>query len=137
MNKNIENDIKNITQIVLKSVFTVLNKANIETTKKELSKFPVTIDKDSIDVTFPGYYEFVESGRKIGKRPPIKPIIEWIKREKIDTSNINIVSLAYAISISIEKKGIKSRPFIEELQFQIAIIVRDYLVNKINNKLLK
>jgi hypothetical protein len=137
MNTNIQQEVKRITEIVLKSVITVLNKANVETSKKEASKFPIKIDKDSIDVFLPSYYEWVDSGRKAGKRPPIKPIIDWIKREKIDTKDIGIVSLAYAISNSIGIEGTKARPFIEDLQQQIAILVRDYLVNKINKTFTK
>lgn len=135
---NIQQDIKRITEIVLNSVISVLNKANVETTKSESKKFPVKIDKDSIDLTLPSYYQFVDSGRKAGKNPPVRPIIEWIKREKIKLEQgMTITSLAYAISRSIGRDGTKSRPFIDDLRTEIGILVRDYMVTKINNSLKK
>ncbi len=137
MTTNIQQNIKKITNLVLNSVVSVLNKANVDTTNSEKKKFSVNIDKDSIDVLLPSYYEWVDKGRKPGKRPPIEPIIAWIKREKIQTEGVSITSLAYAISNSIGIEGNKARPFIDTLQEEIALIVRDYLVTEINNTLAK
>jgi hypothetical protein len=49
----------------------------------------------------PEHYEFVDKGRKAGaKPPPIKPIDAWIKKKGLDLN-------AYAVAISIGRKGIK------------------------------
>lgn len=137
MNANIQKEIKRITGIILNSVFKVLNNANISTSKKEVAAIPVTVNNDKVEVALPGYYEFVDKGRKPGKKPPIGPIINWIKKNKIDTKDIGITSLAYAISNSIGIEGTKAKPFIDELQTEIGILVRDFLVNKINTDMVK
>lgn len=137
MNANIQKEIKRITGIILNSVFKVLNNANIETSKKEVVAMPVTVTGDKVEVALPGYYEFVDKGRKPGKKPPIGPIINWIKKNRIDTKDIGITSLAYAISNSIGIEGTKAKPFIDELQTEIGILVRDFLVNKINTDIVK
>ena len=69
---------------------------------------------------------WVEFGRKAGGMPPIKPILEWIKKRGLsDTTTAAggrrkrgadfykaATSLAWAIAVSIAKKGTKARPFL-------------------------
>ena len=61
------------------------------------------------------YWKYVESGRKSGKFPPISAIREWVKIKpvmprpyngKLPTEN----QLAFLISRSIAKKGIRPKP---------------------------
>ena len=138
MTTNINKDIRKITQSVLNTVISVLNKANVKTTKSESKKFPVTVNDKDISVSLPEYYLYVDKGRKAGKRPPIKPILDWIKREKIKVpKEIPVLSFAWAIANSIANDGVKARPFIDVLTDQIGELVRTYLITNINNQISK
>lgn len=55
------------------------------------------------------YVVYVESGRRGGKMPPLKPIEDWCKRHGIPTAN----SVLYAIRKMIGKEGIRPRPFLD------------------------
>jgi len=64
------------------------------------------------------YGIFVDQGdgRKGGKMPPVRPLIEWIKEKGIKVpGNLTVESFAFAIAKKIEKKGTnpRPRPFIE------------------------
>ena len=65
------------------------------------------------------YWKYVENGRKSGKFPPISAIREWVKVKpvmprpyngKLPTEN----QLAFLISRSIAKKGIRPRPIFKD-----------------------
>lgn len=65
------------------------------------------------------YWKYVENGRKRGKFPPISAIREWIKVKsviprpyngKLPTEN----QLAFLISRSISKNGIRPRPIFHD-----------------------
>lgn len=65
------------------------------------------------------YWKYVENGRKSGKFPPISAIREWVKVKqvmprpyngKLPTEN----QLAFLISRSIAKKGIRPRPIFND-----------------------
>ena len=65
------------------------------------------------------YWKYVEDGRKSGKFPPISAIREWVKVKpviprpyngKLPTEN----QLAFLISRSISKKGIRPRPIFDD-----------------------
>lgn len=81
----------------------------------------------SIDVAAEANHAYwVEFGRKAGGMPPIKPILEWIKKKGLsDTTTAAggrkkrgadfykaATSLAWAIAKSIAAKGTKARPFL-------------------------
>ena len=68
------------------------------------------------------YAPFVEEGRKKGKRPPLAPIIKWIKQKRIRLQNkksggfikmsdTNIKGAAYTIARKIGRKGTKATHF--------------------------
>lgn len=57
------------------------------------------------------YVEYVESGRRSGKMPPLQPIEDWCKRHGIPTNN----SVLYAIRKMIGEEGIRPRPFLDEV----------------------
>jgi hypothetical protein len=65
---------------------------------------------------------FIEKGRRAGaKPPPISPIEEWIKAKNIQFQdkrgrNLSTKSMAFIISRSIGKKGIKPTPIIEKAE---------------------
>lgn len=136
---NIKKDIAKITGSVLKAVTKILNNASVKTTTAEaVSKFKVELNGKELDVIIPGYYLFVDKGRKKGKRPPVRAILNWIRDEKISIpQGLTELSFAYAVANSIGNEGIKPRPFIEEVQDETAILTRDYLANIINKELIK
>lgn len=74
-------------------------------------KYEVNKAANTVSVTAPDYYVWIETGRRPGaRRPPILPIIEWMKRKRIAPGQENRV--AWAISTAIAQRGIKPRPFV-------------------------
>jgi hypothetical protein len=73
----------------------------------------VVVRRGRVEVLLPEYADFVDEGRKAGKRPPIAPILRWIKRNRIK-SDVPPKALAFAVANSIAKKGIKARPFLDD-----------------------
>jgi predicted thioredoxin/glutaredoxin len=64
------------------------------------------------------YWINIEDGRKAGsKMPPISVIKRWIiQRGIVGRNGISNDSLAYLISRSIAKKGIKAQPFLRNIK---------------------
>ena len=77
------------------------------------------------------YWEFVEYGRKAGKAVPIAPLKNWLLAKGLKAS-------PYAISKSIQKTGIKSKPFFRQSlnEFEIDLIKVDDLLQKDINEML-
>ena len=64
------------------------------------------------------YWKYVEYGRGPGKRPPMEAILDWIKVKPVIPRERDGVlptekQLAFLISRSIGKKGIKGRPILQ------------------------
>jgi len=53
------------------------------------------------------YFQYVDKGRRPGKRPPTGPIKKWVERRGIVIKGQNSVQTAFVIARSIGKKGIK------------------------------
>ena len=71
--------------------------------------------EDALDVGFfaksgRGYAEYVEYGRRAGKMPPLKNIIEWA-RKKLRISGKAVQSAGYLIARKIAQKGTRPQPF--------------------------
>ena len=74
--------------------------------------------KLSITSALPSYSIYVDRGRKKNSTPPpIRPIMEWIKRYKIDRN-------PYAVARNIGKNGIKATYFMKPLS-NIDQLVKD------------
>ena len=73
----------------------------------------------TLQISIPGYGEFVDKGRRVGaKMPPVQPIIDWAKVKRISTPQYTTEQMGWAIAKSIAKKGIRPKPFIENsIQF--------------------
>lgn len=79
------------------------------------SSIKVSVDDNStLSFVIANYYMVVTAGRKANsKMPPIKAILDWIKRKDIDTSWASSQNAAaWAIAKSIAKEGYRGRPFI-------------------------
>ena len=55
------------------------------------------------------YFEYIESGRKPGRIPPITPLLKWVRLKGLPEAS------AYAIAKKIGKFGIKPRPILSEV----------------------
>jgi hypothetical protein len=53
------------------------------------------------------YFQYVDKGRKPGKRPPTGPIKKWVERRGIVIKGQNSAQTAFVIARSIGIKGIK------------------------------
>lgn len=82
---------------------------------------------NSVDVIYDADYAYwVEHGRKSGRKPPFKMILEWVRKRGIADAAPAVRgrrrrgvgfedrarSIAYAIATSIGKNGTKARPFL-------------------------
>ena len=62
----------------------------------------------SVSLLTPSHIQFAVYGRGPGKRPPLDPILAWVKREKIRFAKLSDRGTAFAIMSSIGKKGTKN-----------------------------
>jgi len=83
---------------------------------------------NGFEIKFSEYAHFVDSGRGANKRPPpVRVIVDWIERNGIFAANLTTLQLAFAISRSIGKKGIKARPFLDRLSEQVAELIKIHI----------
>lgn len=69
----------------------------------------------TIETQFPPEAKWVEWGRRPGKQPPVKALVEWCRRHALEGKE-------YAIAKRIGKEGIKPRPFTGPLQRMIHLL---------------
>jgi hypothetical protein len=73
---------------------------------------------ESLLIMMEEYGKYVQQGRKPGKFPPIKPLIQWIKdrnlkgRDKKTGRYISDLSFAFGISRNIKKFGVRPADFV-------------------------
>ena len=74
------------------------------------TRFSKQISQGEVEVMadYAGYYEF---GRKAGGMPPVKFILEWVRKKHIAEDPKEQEQIAWAIAKSIEKNGTKPHPF--------------------------
>lgn len=95
----------------------------------------IITSQDALTVIMPDYAIYVDKGRKAGKKPPVKAILEWMKDKGIRAKGVRQLDIAYAISNSIGQNGIKPRPFIDAFEASITGLVLKQLDRQIDNKL--
>ena len=59
------------------------------------------------------YADLIEYGRNPGTMPPVNLIQNWVRRKGIEKDEKKSLSIAWAISKDIQKKGISPRPFLQ------------------------
>lgn len=90
------------------------------------------------------FYQVWETGRKPGKRPPIKPILEWVLI-RVTSDPVQARNIAYAIATKIGREGTKlyrqggrkdiyTPPF-EKLENDLPDQLGDFMVDIIINKI--
>lgn len=86
----------------------------------ESIKFKVSSksNKLTMDLSMLDYYEFVDEGRKPGRMPPTRPILEWLSypnvKDKVGVSGLEdskLQGLAFAIAKKIGREGTKGTNF--------------------------
>lgn len=132
INKSVGNEVITIHSIINK----LLKSKGI--VSKSTNEVELVFKNNSIELELPTHWAYIDKGRKYGKYPPIKPILNWITEKKIQIpKGITKIQLAYMISTSIYKKGIKARPFIEELSKLITSHLSSQYTKNFNNNLQK
>lgn len=108
-----------------------------------LKSLKIEVKDERLIISVYNYYKWVASGRKKGEKGvPISVLLDWIKKNKIKGRNkttgrfISNNSLAFAIQISIKKKGISKRPFLEDA-YNETIKIFDNKLNDLIDDLLK
>tara|TARA_B110001452_G_C15108623_1_gene386474 strand:- start:242 stop:685 length:444 start_codon:yes stop_codon:yes gene_type:complete len=93
-----------LTFIAREFLAMVGNKLDKHTSEKSFVKIGIA------DVTLftPSHVQFAAYGRGPGKKPPLDPILKWVKREGIIFSGTDARGTAFAIQNSISKKGTKN-----------------------------
>ena len=91
-----------------------------------------------MEITAEKYLEWVDKGRKPGSYPPIKPLIQWVKIQGLNTG------VAFAIQKTIFKFGIKPTNVIQKVvnEFETSPTLRkryeeevvNSIINNINEK---
>jgi hypothetical protein len=85
----------------------ILSRLNLKQTWTSTS---VTIETD-----FPDYAYYVEHGRRPGKMPPVKNLVEWCKRHGMSGAE-------FAIAKNIAKRGTKPHHFLTPLDRMVEML---------------
>jgi len=59
----------------------------------------------SISIFTPNHFQFARYGRGPGKKPPLDPILKWVKKNGVIFDGTNDKGTAFVIQKSIGKKG--------------------------------
>lgn len=103
------NKFKRDTEGKMKAILIKNGKRNSRIIKQINIKTKVKGTAVEISTTLPEYAKWVDAGRRPGKMPPQKPIIEWCKRKNIDSD------MVFPIRKKIGDEGIKGTGFLKPL----------------------
>lgn len=104
-------------------------------------------DDFMVTVNLEEYWKFIEKGRRAGaKMPPVSAIEKWITVRRILPKPMtlkngkqvvpSVKSLAYVISRSIAKKGVKARPFMAKSIEEATKLFKDKLMVTLKDDIL-
>jgi hypothetical protein len=133
----IEQDINILLETLRQSFITIMTKYDLD--KSDLVKKSRFVYKDGlISILMDDYSEYIDKGRRRGKMPPVKDIITWIRTSAINVPlGLTVEDFAWAVSKSISNKGIKAKPFIEQLNDEVNDLTLKYMFNQVNENIKK
>ena len=132
MNSLVLRDLEEISKTFEQIVKHILRKVGISSPFED--KIQLKMAGGALIIVMPKYYKYVDSGRKVGSFPPIKPLMNWVTRYRISVPNgMTKKQFAYAIATNIKKRGIKPRPFIKRMRDALTEIIKDFIANKLKN----
>lgn len=107
-----EKVLKNLQLLILSIVKQTWTSTGLDKNSDLVKSLEVKLQTNAGLIVYANNYaEFVQKGKKrFTKKIPISSLIEFIKKEKLKTNNIN--NLAYQIQNSIYKNGIKGKNII-------------------------
>jgi len=100
----LEREEKSFLEIARSFLEAVSSELDPHTSKK--GKIYTKADRAILET--PSHIQFAKYGRGPGKKPPLDPILEWVKSEGIIFDNSTEKGTAFAIQASIGKNGTKS-----------------------------
>lgn len=107
-----------------------LDKSNI----KAKTKFK--LDKGKIVLSTVNYFKYIDKGRDAGKRPPVKVILDWIKRKRIKVpKDMTAMSFAFAVASSIAEKGVKGKDLTNPIQRITKNLIKQYALFQIKQNI--
>ena len=68
-------------------------------------KNEIVVESDRIVLLTPSHIQFAKYGRGPGKRPPLDPILAWVKTKGIIFDNTDQLGTAFAIQAKISREG--------------------------------
>lgn len=119
---------------VLRATLTRIGLGDSRLLQGDLIRFDESV---TFTVKFKEYAHYIDTGRRPNQTPPpIAPILEFIERRNINPANITRRQLAFAISKSIGKKGIKARPFLDDLHKELTELIKIHIFEEVQKQFL-
>lgn len=135
MSAPITNELNKIIKPALQLVEFILERKGLKGSDL-IKNTKVVANNEGVSVLMPDYADFVDSGRKPGRMPPIASIIKWVREKHLDIpKGYTLESFAFAIGRKIAKKGTKGRFFYDEMVKRVFELVADYINKLIDTKL--
>ena len=121
----------------LRQAFIVIMR-QIDLDKSQLVKNSNFLWRDNaVQISMEDYAIYVDSGRRVGTMPPVRAISQWIRTSGISIPiGMKAEQFAFAIARSIQKKGIKARPFLDRLSKEVTQLTFEYMNHKVQEELL-
>lgn len=69
------------------------------------TKGEVVVGDGKVSLLTPSHIQFAKYGRGPGKKPPLDPILAWVKKNRVQFPDTSKEGTAFAIQASIGKKG--------------------------------
>jgi len=132
-----EQEINVLLETLRESFVTIMKKYDLD--KSDLVKKSRFLYTDnSIVILMSDYAEYIDEGRRAGKMPPVKAIIKWIRRSAVNVPiGLTAEDFAWAVAKSIERNGVRPRPFIQRLNEEVNSLVLKYIFSQVNTTLKK
>lgn len=92
------------------SLFLALSRQFLQLVAKDTNKYTtqksqIKIEGTKVVLFTPSHLQFAKYGRGPGKKPPLDPILQWVKTKGIVSNNKKQLGAAFAIQNSIGKRG--------------------------------